>query len=107
MSISHDEFRKIVQSSTSEKDFQKTVQKLATIKGWYWYHASMSMRDNAGFPDLVMVRRDRVVFAELKTEKGRVRKAQSAWLGALKDSGCVEVYLWRPRHIDEITSILS
>ena len=43
-----------------------------------------------------MVRGDRLAFAELKTNRGRVRSEQAAWLDALAGCGTVETYLWRP-----------
>lgn len=52
--------------------------------------------DGAGFPDLLLAR-DRIVCAELKSERGRVRVEQAEWLRALKRAGA-EVHLWRPEH---------
>ena len=54
-----------------------------------------------GFPDLVLAKEGKVIFAELKTEKGAVRKEQKQWLELL---GGV---LWRPRDMDQIIKVLS
>ena len=47
-----------------------------------------------------------MIFAELKTEKGKVTPDQRIWFRALLDSGKVEVYLWRPSMWDQIVRIL-
>ncbi len=95
----------------SEASFQSAVLELADLSGWRWYHTHDSRRSAAGFPDLVLVRGDRLIFAELKTERGRVSEAQRAWLDdltavALACSG-VEVYIWRPSHWPHIARVLS
>lgn len=50
--------------------------------------------DGAGFPDLVVAGRGRVLFVELKAAKGRVSDAQTAWLLALEPAA--ETHVWRP-----------
>ena len=94
-----------------EKDFQNTVIELAELHGWIVYHVAnvkhhLRARSSVGFPDLVAVRPPRVIFAELKTEKGKVTPDQRIWFRALLDSGKVEVYLWRPSMWDQIVRIL-
>ena len=90
----------------SEKAFATQVEDLFKIFGWKHYHTWRSIHSPAGFPDCVMVRENRLLFAELKSEKGKVSPAQQEWLDALDATGKCEVYLWRPNDIDEITSIL-
>lgn len=88
----------------TERGFQQQVVACAHLFGWRVYHTYDSRRSGAGFPDLVLVRRPRVIFAELKAERGRLTEDQRAWLTALY--GCsVERYLWRPsdwRHVERI-----
>ena len=55
----------------SEKEFQHQVCQLARLCGWRIYHVHFSQRSEPGFPDLVLVR-ERVVYAELKSETGEV-----------------------------------
>jgi hypothetical protein len=57
--------------------------------------------DGAGFPDLVLVR-DRVIFAELKSDTGRTSTAQQDWLFALSHAGA-ECHLWYPRYLRDGT----
>jgi VRR-NUC domain len=72
----------------SEKQFQAQVVELARLGGWLLYHTHDFRRSAPGFPDLVMVRPPRLVFAELKTEKGRIRPEQRVRLEGL--SGCTQ-----------------
>lgn len=89
----------------SEKQFQAAVVEYAELNGWLVYHTYNSRRSNPGFPDLAMVRGLRLVFAELKSEKGRESKAQAQWLDALSRVTS-EVWLWRPSHWPEIERVL-
>ena len=82
----------------TEKQLQAAVLKLARLSGWLCYHTFDSRRSQPGFPDLVMVRRSRIVFAELKSERGKPTDSQGEWLNAIDATGKVEVYLWRPKH---------
>lgn len=97
----------------SEREFQAQVMDLARLHGWRVAHHHDSRRqvrpgvyvgdaDAAGFPDLVLVRGHRVVFAELKAERGRTTSEQDAWLDALAATGCVDAFLWRPSDWDAI-----
>lgn len=99
----------------SERQWQEQVMELAALFGWQAWHFHDSRRevrpgvyvgdkDARGWPDLVLVR-ERVVFVELKAEKGRVTKAQAACLLALGRAG-VEVYVWRPSDIGKVKDIL-
>jgi VRR-NUC domain len=79
----------------TEKQFMAAVVEMAQMLGWLVYHTFDSRRSEAGFPDIVCVRRDRVLFIELKTEKGRLSEEQERWLSALGLAGA-EVHCWRP-----------
>lgn len=89
----------------SEKEFQAKVIEHAISRSWLVYHTYNSVRSRAGFPDLVCVR-DRVVFAELKTESGTLAKDQREWRDALKEAGA-EWHLWRPSDWSAIQAVLS
>ena len=73
----------MIEQVQTEAQFQRTVTEYAALTGWLWYHTHDSRRSHAGFPDLCLVRGDRLIFAELKSERGRVRLEQEAWLQAL------------------------
>lgn len=67
---------------------------------------STPLQGDAGFPDVVLVRPPRVIFAELKAEKGRTSESQQTWLAALMECN-VETYLWRPSDSDVISQVLA
>lgn len=90
---------------TTEKQFEAQVKELAMRFGWLYYHTWRSIRSPAGFPDCVMVKGDWVIFAELKSEKGKVTEPQKEWLDALFIAG-EEVYTWRPSQFDDIVKVL-
>lgn len=93
-------------SRIKEADFQKIVIDLAHLYKWWVYHNPDSRRSASGWPDLVLVREPEIIFAELKTEKGRVREQQETILKKL--SLCnMETYIWRPRDLDEIHARLK
>ena len=101
----------------SERDFQTAVVRYARIMGWRIAHfrpAQMRsgawatpMQGDPGFPDLVMVRGGRVVFAELKRVGKKPQDLQSAWLDDLKACDGVEVYVWTADHWDAIEVVLG
>lgn len=90
-----------------ERAFQAQVMELAARLGWRTYHTWMSIHSAAGFPDCVVVRPPRVVFAEIKREGGKPTAAQAAWLAALGACPGVETYLWQPSDWDAIVATLS
>ena len=90
---------------TTEAQFLNQVRSLARILGWFTYHPQLSKWSERGFPDITMVRGNRLVFAELKNEKGKTTVFQDEWLERLGQTG-VEVYLWRPADLEAIAEIL-
>lgn len=90
----------------TEKEWQAQVTQLAKQTGWRGaYHTYDSRRSSSGFPDLVLVR-DRVVYLELKREKGKLSPAQRHWVGWLLSAGA-EVYVVRPRDLEALGVILG
>lgn len=95
-------------SSRDEKDFQNAVLKEAAKLGWLCYHTHDSRKSRAGFPDLTMVRRQRVIFAELKSATGKLDAAQETWREVLEAVGGNVTYcLWRPADWTSIMEILA
>ena len=126
--------REIIDRAMSEKQWQSQVIQAAKAHGWLYYHTYDSRRSKEGFPDLVLVRSPRLIFAELKTETGEVSAEQQVWLDELRKSheitvgefsvACercgelhvgeiaakadvAEVYVWRPSDWDEVEETLK
>jgi hypothetical protein len=102
----------------TELEFQRQVTDLAEIYGWEWAHfrpaqtargwrTPVSGPLGAGFPDLVMVRsRDRrLLFVELKRDKGKVSPDQARVLALF--GSAASVYVWHPDDFAEIQAVLS
>jgi len=100
----------------SEKDFQAQVIALAQLCGWRVAHFRPARTkngewrtpvaaDGAGFFDLVLMR-ERVIFAELKTNTGTLTRDQHAWREAATMAGAITV-VWRPRDWNDIEKLLS
>lgn len=85
----------------TEKAFLAGVLKIARWKHWRVYHTHDSRRSEPGFPDLVLVRAGELIFAELKTDEGKVTPAQREWLQALSSTGA-ETHIWRPADLEMI-----
>lgn len=100
------EAKAMMQAAITESELQGFVTTLARLHGWLAYHTHDSRRSEAGFPDLTMVRGNRIIFAELKSEKGRVTPAQQKWLDAISASSGAESYVWRPSDLDTIDDVL-
>lgn len=91
--------QKLIAQEMKEEALLTLVMHMAKLSGWRRYHVRNSkagiVQGEVGFPDLVLVRGSRVIFAELKREKGRTEPEQVAWLEALLLAG-LEIYVWRP-----------
>jgi len=100
----------------TESELQQRIIDRAEALGWLVYHTYDSRRSASGFPDLVLAREGRVIFVEVKAEKGRLSKSQAEWLRELGigkpsiQSEYVyrshEVYVWRPSDIAWIKDVL-
>ena len=112
--------RNPVHPTITEDDFLATIIDLATLCGWLIFHDYDSRRNPAGFPDLVLVNPHKspgIIFAELKTNRGRIKLKQGDWLDRLAavidkiypppmPRENIGVYLWRPQHWNQIEEIL-
>jgi len=100
----------------SEDAFQRAVIDLAHLYGWKVAHfrAARVRRggrdiyetpvgaDGKGFPDLVLAKKGRLtIFAELKSDKGKVRPEQKMWLELLGGEVC------RPKDWEYIKKVLE
>jgi len=95
----------------TERQFMHAVIDLAKLCGYRVYHPPDNkpnqngrvQNTEPGYPDLTMARPatgkyyqhpPRLIFAELKTDTGRISRAQSDWLSDL--DAVAEAYVWRP-----------
>ena len=91
----------------TEAQFQAAVITLARYAGWDTYHTYDSRRSEPGFPDLVLAKGGRLIFAEIKTARGRLSLAQRRWLTLLSNTPGVEVALWRPADFHQVKGALA
>ena len=87
-----------------EAELQDAIVELAHLFSWRVAHfrpartasgwRTACQYDATGFPDLVLVR-DRVVFAEVKSAAGTLTNPQIGWQHALSHGGA-EYHLWTP-----------
>ena len=90
----------------SEAELQEAIVELAEILGWRTFHAArikghLRTPSSEGFPDLVLAKNGVPLFAELKTNTGRVSNNQILWL--LATHGVI----WRPKYWKTIVKSLQ
>jgi hypothetical protein len=101
----------------SEAELLAAILDLARLYAWRIAHFRPArtshgwrtpMTGDVGWPDLLMCRGDRIVAAELKSDRGIVTQDQANWLSALRAGG-VETYVWRPAdwHFGHILTTLQ
>ena len=99
----------------SEKLFQDQVIQIANTCGWDAHHirpakygATWKTDGLPGMPDLILIgqRGQGIMWAELKTDTGKLTQIQEARITQLLKNG-EEVHVWRPRDIDKISERLS
>lgn len=101
---------------TSERSLQDCVIPHAQFRGWKVIHIRPARTrtgwvtpvqgDGKGFPDNLMIRRDRGLVAELKRVGEKPDAYQLAWLEAFAAAGW-ETYVWTPADANEIARVLS
>jgi hypothetical protein len=91
-----------------EKALLAQIRGLAKAHSWLTYHVFDARRSEEGYPDLTLVKPGRLIFAELKSEKGKLSHEQAVWLDMLRHSiPGIEVYCWRPRDLPTIAARLA
>lgn len=90
----------------TEAQFQQRITDYCDWLHLKWHHETDSRKSKKGFPDLVIAGPGGVVFAELKSAKGRVSKAQGEWIGVLDAAGA-RVRVWRPDDWHEVQRTLD
>lgn len=102
-------------SLLTERQWMTQVTELAEMLGWTWAHfrpaqttkgwrTPVSGPMGKGFPDLIMARGDRLIFAELKAQDGRLTPEQRAALDVLRPA--CEVHVWRPTDLPLVAEVL-
>lgn len=105
----------------TEKALEGYVKDFTDLYGWSNYHqvtgvicphckkpTFSKVAGDPGFPDHVLAHPNgRLIFAELKSQKGPVKETQADWLQILNLGRDREVYLWRPSDMDAIAEILQ
>lgn len=99
----------------TEAAFTRQVIELAKIRGWRSLHIRPARTakgwrtpvqgEGKGFPDLLLVRGQRLLAAELKVKGRKLTPEQEAWLTALEGAG-VAVYRWTPEDWPLIEAVL-
>ena len=103
----------------SERVLKNTIVTYARGYGWLVHHDLPSQRANgswatatqgdSGYPDLVLVHpgntaarlQAQIIYAELKTQRGKLTAGQQQWLDALQAAGQTAV-VWRPSDLQDI-----
>lgn len=90
----------------TEAQLLAAVIDLARLYAWRCLHIRPAMSrhgwrtplqgDGVGWPDLLLIRAERVLAVELKSDRGSLTPDQAAWLDVLYTAG-VETALWRRR----------
>jgi hypothetical protein len=100
----------------TEAAFLAQVIDVAHVLGWRVAHfrpcqtgrgwRTAVQGDGKGFPDLVLVRRERLIFAELKAHRGGLTDEQRIWLDELTRCEGFDTYVWWPADFDDIVETL-
>ena len=102
----------------SEAAFQRQIVELAELQGWHvWFDPPPLPCRNCGavtvdprrrgYPDLEILRGAVMLRLELKSEKGRARDEQKAYIGRLKLVQQVYADIVRPADFDSVADVLK
>ena len=95
-----------LQTLRSEKAFQEALRQAALAAGWLYFHPQISLQSAPGYPDLTVVRGERLIFAELKMPGKTPTAAQQRWLDALGSVEHVATHLWYPADLAQALEVL-
>src|SRR5262245_13387842 len=99
----------------TESEFTTQIIEYAALHGWLITHFRPArsvrgwrtpLQGNPGFPDLVLCRGDRIIFAELKVGYNQPTEGQAQWLRRLSECAGIEVAIWRPADWSQIEATL-
>lgn len=93
-------------AAVDEEGWQAQVIQQAEWMGWWVHHHYDSRRSTPGWPDLVLLRPPQILFVELKTESGRLTRAQWEVIDMLRACG-LAAQVWRPSDWPEVERTLA
>lgn len=106
----------LLHNQETEADYTAKIIGLSRFYHWRVTHSrpgmdrrgrwSTPLQGDAGFPDLDMTHGERHVYAEIKSEKGKLRPEQRVWLVSLWEAGA-EVFCWKPSYWWQVVDVLS
>jgi hypothetical protein len=101
----------------SEALFMGKVTDYATARGWQWMHIQAGLTPQGryrtpvsgtlgpGWPDLILVRGNSLIAAELKTDHKYLNPIQKRVMTTL-EAAVIECHVWRPRDWERIVERL-
>ena len=102
--------------AVTESDLMESIMQYAELKGWAYMHAYDSRRvkcyhpdmpeAKGGFPDLMLIRDNRLLFVEVKAEWGRLTVRQERWADSIRKAQ-IECAIVRPSNWDEFRKVLD
>lgn len=106
----------------TERAWQGQVLTLAKVFHWRAWHDNATNaprrcpkcraeihlpRNEAGWPDLFLLRGDTLIVAELKADRNYPTSEQREWLDAFRAIRRVVVAVWKPRDAEKVTQALA
>lgn len=92
-------------TAITEAAYSRRITDMANLLGLRWHHEQDSRRSKPGFPDLVLCGPKGVLFLEVKTDTGRIKPEQQAWIDALRGAG-QDALIVRPCHWTDVEKLL-
>jgi hypothetical protein len=108
---------KLYQAQQTEALFMAQVTDYATMRGWEYMHIQAGLTERGryrtpvqgtlgpGWPDLILIRGNSLIAAELKTDHKYLTPIQKRVLTTL-EAAVIECHVWRPRDWDRIVERL-
>ena len=102
----------------SEKKWQKQVEEALDVYGWWWFHVPANVvvcqycrRKNyrgikKGFPDILAIKPPRLLWIELKRERGWLEPEQRQVHEMLRACGQTVLHV-RPRDREELLGLIA
>ena len=109
--------RATLNRAMTEEELLTGVTEALELYGYVWTHSRRSDKaltmGHQGVPDVIAARKGRVVFLELKTEKGQLSGQQWAWWNAIDPANFQLLHertsfvLVRPSNLDDVLRWLA